>query len=90
MPSIPPGTGWIWAATCFACSSWSALAAAHHDSIGTVGRRIRVPRVIVLMAYEHMLDQVARHGMIDLEIDAQGDLHIDAHHTVEDISYNFV
>lgn len=34
---------------------------------------------------EHMLDQVARHGMIDLEIDAKGDLHIDAHHTVEDI-----
>ena len=33
---------------------------------------------------EHMLDQVARHGMIDLEIDAKGDLHIDAHHTVED------
>ncbi len=34
---------------------------------------------------EHMLDQVARHGLIDLEIDAKGDLHIDAHHTVEDI-----
>ena len=34
---------------------------------------------------EHMLDQVARHGMIDLKIDATGDLHIDAHHTVEDI-----
>jgi len=34
---------------------------------------------------EHMLDQVARHGMIDLEIEAHGDLHIDAHHTVEDI-----
>jgi imidazoleglycerol-phosphate dehydratase len=34
---------------------------------------------------EHMLDQVARHGMLDLEIDATGDLHIDAHHTVEDI-----
>jgi len=34
---------------------------------------------------EHMLDQVARHGMIDLDIDAKGDLHIDAHHTVEDI-----
>lgn len=34
---------------------------------------------------EHMLDQVARHGMIDLEITAHGDLHIDAHHTVEDI-----
>ena len=34
---------------------------------------------------DHMLDQVARHGMIDLEVEAQGDLHIDAHHTVEDI-----
>ena len=34
---------------------------------------------------EHMLDQIARHGMIDLNIKANGDLHIDAHHTVEDI-----
>ncbi|MGK0296451.1 MAG: imidazoleglycerol-phosphate dehydratase [Gammaproteobacteria bacterium] len=34
---------------------------------------------------EHMLDQVARHGMIDLTIDAKGDLEIDSHHTVEDI-----
>jgi imidazoleglycerol-phosphate dehydratase len=34
---------------------------------------------------EHMLDQVARHALLDLEIDAKGDLHIDAHHTVEDI-----
>jgi imidazoleglycerol-phosphate dehydratase len=34
---------------------------------------------------EHMLDQVARHGMVDLDITAKGDLHIDAHHTVEDI-----
>jgi imidazoleglycerol-phosphate dehydratase len=34
---------------------------------------------------EHMLDQVARHGLIDLDIEAQGDLHIDAHHTAEDI-----
>jgi imidazoleglycerol-phosphate dehydratase len=34
---------------------------------------------------EHMLDQVARHGLIDIEIVADGDLHIDAHHTVEDI-----
>lgn len=34
---------------------------------------------------EHMLDQVARHGLVDLDILAKGDLHIDAHHTVEDI-----
>ena len=34
---------------------------------------------------EHMLDQIARHGLIDLDIDAKGDLHIDDHHTVEDI-----
>lgn len=34
---------------------------------------------------EHMLDQIARHGLIDLKIQAQGDLHIDAHHTVEDL-----
>ena len=34
---------------------------------------------------EHMLDQIARHGMVDLNIKANGDLHIDAHHTVEDI-----
>jgi len=34
---------------------------------------------------DHMLDQVARHGLIDIEIEARGDLHIDAHHTVEDI-----
>jgi len=34
---------------------------------------------------EHMLDQVARHGLVDLKILAKGDLHIDAHHTVEDI-----
>jgi imidazoleglycerol-phosphate dehydratase len=34
---------------------------------------------------EHMLEQVARHGLIDLEVDAEGDVHIDHHHTVEDI-----
>ena len=35
--------------------------------------------------FDHMLDQVARHGLIDLEIEAKGDLHIDGHHTVEDV-----
>jgi len=34
---------------------------------------------------DHMLDQVARHGMLDLDVTAKGDLHIDAHHTVEDV-----
>ena len=38
---------------------------------------------------DHMLDQVARHGMLDLEISAMGDLRIDAHHTVEDIGITF-
>ncbi len=38
---------------------------------------------------EHMLDQVARHGLIDLRVHAAGDLHVDAHHTVEDIGITF-
>ena len=38
---------------------------------------------------DHMLDQIARHGLIDLEVNAIGDLHIDAHHTVEDIGITF-
>ena len=39
--------------------------------------------------FDHMLDQIARHGMIDLEIQADGDLHIDGHHTVEDVGIAF-
>jgi imidazoleglycerol-phosphate dehydratase len=38
---------------------------------------------------DHMLDQIARHGLVDLEVEAKGDLHIDAHHTVEDIGITF-
>ncbi len=38
---------------------------------------------------DHMLDQIARHGLIDLDIQAKGDLHIDAHHTVEDTGITF-
>ncbi|MFY8016831.1 MAG: imidazoleglycerol-phosphate dehydratase HisB [Inhella sp.] len=39
--------------------------------------------------FDHMLDQIARHGLIDLHIDAKGDLHIDGHHTVEDVGITF-
>ena len=38
---------------------------------------------------DHMLDQIARHGVFDLEVEARGDLHIDAHHTVEDVGITF-
>ena len=38
---------------------------------------------------DHMIDQIARHGLIDIEISATGDLHIDAHHTVEDVGITF-
>lgn len=49
------------------------------DGKGTSKLDIGVPFL------EHMLDQIARHGLIDLDIQAVGDLHIDAHHTVEDV-----
>jgi imidazoleglycerol-phosphate dehydratase len=53
------------------------------DGIGTAQLQTGVPFL------DHMLDQVARHGMIDLAVHAKGDLHIDAHHTVEDIGITF-
>ena len=49
------------------------------DGSGAADLRVGVPFL------EHMLDQVARHGMFDLDIKARGDLEIDAHHTVEDV-----
>src|SRR5262245_50822388 len=49
------------------------------DGSGRFEPRMQIPFL------EHMLEQVARHGAMDLAIQAQGDLHIDAHHTVEDI-----
>ncbi len=39
--------------------------------------------------FDHMLDQIARHGLIDLDIHCNGDLHIDGHHTVEDVGISF-
>ena len=39
--------------------------------------------------FDHMLDQIARHGMLDLDVQADGDLHIDGHHTVEDVGIAF-
>jgi len=39
--------------------------------------------------FDHMLDQIARHGLIDLQVEAEGDLHIDGHHTVEDVGITF-
>jgi imidazoleglycerol-phosphate dehydratase len=39
--------------------------------------------------FDHMLDQIARHGMMDIDIHAEGDLHIDGHHTVEDVGIAF-
>jgi len=49
------------------------------DGSGTAALASGVPFL------DHMLDQIARHGLIDLDVQARGDLHIDAHHTVEDI-----
>ena len=53
------------------------------DGSGTFSARTGLPFL------DHMLDQVARHGLLDLDIQAQGDLHIDGHHTAEDIGITF-
>lgn len=53
------------------------------DGAGESSLRIGIPFL------EHMLEQVARHGLIDLDIEAKGDLAIDAHHTVEDVGIAF-
>ncbi len=53
------------------------------DGHGTVDLNTGIPFL------DHMLEQIARHGLIDLSIDAKGDLEIDAHHTVEDIGICF-
>ena len=49
------------------------------DGTGTSKIQIGIPFM------EHMLEQVSKHGMFDIELNAKGDLHIDAHHTVEDV-----
>jgi imidazoleglycerol-phosphate dehydratase len=54
------------------------------DGSGTAALASGVPFL------DHMLDQIARHGLIDLQVKADGDLHIDAHHTVEDIGITLV
>ncbi len=55
------------------------VAAVNLDGTGQLNVNTGVPFL------EHMLDQIARHGLIDIEIEAKGDLHIDDHHTVEDV-----
>ncbi len=55
----------------------------NHDGSGRAQLNTGVP------FFEHMLDQIARHGLIDLDLTAQGDLHIDDHHTVEDCGIVF-
>ena len=55
-----------------------------HGDIGISARHLTVSTGIPF--YDHMLDQLARHGGFDLTVKAQGDLHIDTHHTVEDVA----
>ena len=81
-----------------------ATAAAETDRTATVTRNTAETRITASVNldgtgqatlstgigfFDHMLDQIARHGLTDLEIDCQGDLHIDGHHTVEDVGITF-
>ena len=77
-----------------------SLAAAHEPRTADVSRNTAETKIKVRLNldgtgesrlatgigfFDHMLDQIARHGLIDLDIQAEGDLHIDGHHTVEDV-----
>jgi imidazoleglycerol-phosphate dehydratase len=83
-----------------AMSSVSPAAAAAADRVADVQRNTAETQISVhinldgsgaaklstgIGFFDHMLDQIARHGLIDLDIHAKGDLHIDGHHTVEDV-----
>jgi imidazoleglycerol-phosphate dehydratase len=83
-----------------AASAHTATADSQHSRTASVTRNTAETRISVSVNldgtgraklatgigfFDHMLDQIARHGLIDLEIDCQGDLHIDGHHTVEDV-----
>ncbi|MDO5289921.1 MAG: imidazoleglycerol-phosphate dehydratase HisB [Pseudomonadota bacterium] len=77
-----------------------SLASAHEPRTASVSRDTAETRITVSLNldgtgqsqlatgigfFDHMLDQIARHGLIDLSVRAEGDLHIDGHHTVEDV-----
>jgi len=81
-------------------TSSALVASAHTDRIAEVSRDTAETRVRVRVNldgsgqarlntgigfFDHMLDQIARHGLIDLEVQCDGDLHIDGHHSVEDV-----
>ena len=81
-----------------------SLASAHEPRTATVSRDTAETKITVSVNldgsgrshlasgigfFDHMLEQIARHGMVDLDVRCQGDLHIDGHHTVEDVGITF-